>query len=83
MLCISIILVSNPLNFLEVKLKEIGMCSWESGSKPFWGLLKTAVIFFMFSHGFIYAQCKAASKLKLSFASLTILSSRFFLYEMS
>ena len=48
MFCISIILVSNPLNFLEVKLKEMGMCSWESGSKPLWGLLKTAVIFSSF-----------------------------------
>ena len=45
---ISIILVSNQLNFLVVKLNKIGMCSLESGSKPFWGLLKTAVIFLSF-----------------------------------
>ena len=67
MFCISIILVSNLLNFLEVKLKEMGMCSWERGSKPFWGLLKTAVIFSCF-HMVLY-MCGV----KLIF----------FLYEMS
>ena len=70
MFYISIILVSNPLNFLEVKLNEMGMCSLESGSKPLWELLKTAVIFLSFYMN-IYAQCKAVSKLKLSFPSLT------------
>ena len=42
------------------------------------GVVEDCCNFFMFSHGFIYAQCKAAMKLKLSFPSLTILSSRFF-----
>ena len=42
------------------------------------GVVEDCCNFFRFSHGFIYVQCKAATKLKLSFPSLTILSSRFF-----
>ena len=37
--------------------------------------------FFEFSHVYIYARCKAALKLKLSFPSLTILSSRSFMRD--
>ena len=41
------------------------------------GVVEDCCNFSVFSNGFIYERCKAASKLKLSFPSLTILSSRF------